>query len=58
MSTNNTYLALFLGSKTGAQRAARHQEGMPAWGAWMAKHQAAVPDDCVEIMPVLSAPRP
>jgi hypothetical protein len=53
MSTNNIYLAVFLGSKTGAQRAAwdalsesaraaRHQEGMAAWGAWMAKHQAAI----------------
>jgi hypothetical protein len=53
MSTTNTYLAIFLGSKTGARRAAwdalsesartaRQQEGMVAWGAWMAKHQAAV----------------
>jgi hypothetical protein len=53
MSTNNTYLAIFLGSKTGSQRAAwdalsesaraaRQQEGVAAWGAWMAKHQAAI----------------
>jgi hypothetical protein len=53
MSTNNTYLAIFLGSKTGAQRAAwdalsesaraaRQQQGMAAWGAWTAKHQAAI----------------
>jgi hypothetical protein len=121
MSTNNIYLAVFLGSKTGPQRAAwdalsesaraaRHQEGMAAWGAWAAKHQAAILEsggplgktkrvtkhgiadvsngmgaftlvraesheaaakifenhphftlfagDCVEIMPVLSPPRP
>ncbi|HEX3838864.1 MAG TPA: hypothetical protein VHW25_18060 [Steroidobacteraceae bacterium] len=55
MSMNNIYLAVFLGSKTGAQRAAwdalsesaraaRQQAGMAAWGAWMAKHQAAVLD--------------
>ncbi|HEY6453737.1 MAG TPA: hypothetical protein VIY90_00495 [Steroidobacteraceae bacterium] len=53
MSTNHTYLAIFLGSKSGPQRAAwdalsesaraaRHQQGMAAWGAWAAKHQAAI----------------
>jgi hypothetical protein len=52
MSTN-TYLAVFLGSKTSARRAAwdalpekeRHakeQEGIPAWQAWVQKHQAAI----------------
>jgi hypothetical protein len=34
MSTTNTYLAVFLGSKTG-QRAA-------AWGAWVQKNQASI----------------
>ena len=34
MSTENLYLAVFLGSKTGARRA--------AWGAWVAKHQGAI----------------
>jgi hypothetical protein len=44
MSTNNTYLAIFLGSKTGpravawnalpeAERRAREREGMAAWKA-------------------------
>jgi hypothetical protein len=53
MSTNNLYLAVFLGSRSGAQvaawealsesaRAARQQEGMAAWGAWMTKHRAAI----------------
>ena len=53
MSTTNTYLAVFLGSKSGSQRAAwdalsesaraeRQREGMAAWGAWMTKHQAAI----------------
>ncbi len=53
MSTNNTYLAVFLGSKTNprmavwtalpeAERRAKEQEGMAAWKAWMAKHQAAL----------------
>jgi hypothetical protein len=53
MSTNNTYLAVFLGSKTGPRRAAwdalsetdrraKEQEGMAAWMAWVNKHQAAI----------------
>ena len=57
MSTNdtstNTYLAVFLGSKTSprgkawmalpeAERRAKEQEGMAAWKAWVEKHHAAV----------------
>src|ERR1700729_863659 len=53
MSTKNSYLAVFLGSKTGAKRTAwdalppaerqsKEAEGRAAWGAWMQKHQAAV----------------
>ena len=53
MSTNDTYLAVFLGSKTSAkmtawnalpeaERRAKEQEGMAAWKAWMEKHHAAV----------------
>ena len=53
MSTNNTYLAVFLGSKTSPRRAAwdalseadrraKEQEGMAAWMAWVNKHQAAI----------------
>jgi hypothetical protein len=53
MSTNNTFLAVFLGSKTSArmsawnalseeQRRAKMQEGMAAWKAWMEKHHAAI----------------
>ena len=53
MSTNDTYLAVFLGSKTSprmkawlalpeAERRAKEQEGMAAWKAWAEKHQAAV----------------
>ena len=53
MSTNDTYLAVFLGSKTSPrmnewnaltdeQRRARQQEGMAAWGAWAEKHQSVV----------------
>jgi len=53
MSTSNTYLAVFLGSKTGprrkawdalpeAARRAKEQEGIAAWGAWAQKHQAAI----------------
>ena len=45
MSTNDTYLAVFLGSKTSAHRKAwdalpndarraKEQEGIAAWGAW------------------------
>ena len=53
MTTNNTYLAVFLGSKTSARRAAwdalpegerraKEREGMLAWKAWVEKHQAAI----------------
>ena len=53
MSTNDTFLAVFLGSKTSAkmmawnalpqaERRAREQQGMAAWGAWVEKHQAAI----------------
>jgi len=53
MTTNDTFLAVFLGSKTSprmkawmalpeAERRAREQEGMAAWNAWMEMHRAAV----------------
>ncbi len=53
MSTNNTYLAIFLGSKTSPRRAAwdalpegdrrtREREGMAAWKAWVEKHHASI----------------
>jgi len=53
MSTNDTYLAVFIGSKTSAKRAAwdalpeaqrqaKEREGMAAWKAWAEKHQAAI----------------
>ncbi len=53
MSTNNTYLAVFLGSKDSpkfqawnalpeADRRAKEREGMAAWKAWVEKHQAAI----------------
>jgi hypothetical protein len=53
MSTNNTFLAVFLGSKTNprmtawnalpeAGRLAKQQEGIAAWKAWAEKHQAAI----------------
>ena len=53
MTTNNTYLAIFLGSKTSlrwkawhalpeAQRKAKEREGMAAWKAWVEKHQHAI----------------
>ena len=53
MSTNNTYLAVFLGSKTSPRRAARdalpegdrrakEREGMAAWKAWADKHHIAI----------------
>ena len=53
MSTNDTYLAVFLGSKTSprmmawlalpdAERRAKEREGITAWKAWVEKHQAAV----------------
>jgi len=53
MSTNDTYLAVFLGSKTSPrmqawnalsddERGARSREGMAAWKSWMEKHHAAI----------------
>jgi hypothetical protein len=53
MNTNDTYLAIFVGSKTSArakawnalsasERAAKQKEGSAAWGAWMAKHGASI----------------
>ena len=53
MTTNNTYLAVFLGSKTSpqrkrwdalpeAERRAKEREGIAAWKAWVEKHQAAI----------------
>ena len=53
MSTNNTYLAVFLGSRTGpkmtawnalpeAERRARERDGMAAWKAWVEKHQGTI----------------
>jgi hypothetical protein len=53
MSTNNTYLAVFLGSKTSPRRAAwdalpegerraKEREGMAAWHAWVEKHQVDI----------------
>src|SRR3954468_23865298 len=52
MSTD-TYLAVFLGSKTSprmaawmalpeAERRAKEQQGIAAWKAWVEKHQAAL----------------
>jgi hypothetical protein len=53
MSTNNTFLAVFLGSKTSpqmsawnalpeAERQTKEERGMAAWHAWVAKHQGAI----------------
>ena len=53
MSTNDTFLAVFLGSKTSAkmtdwtalpeaERRAREQQGIAAWKAWVEKHQTAI----------------
>jgi hypothetical protein len=53
MSTNNTYLAVFLGSKTSPRRAAwdalpegdrraKEREGMAGWKAWVEKHQSSI----------------
>jgi len=53
VSTNNTYLAVFLGSKTSARskawyalpeadRSAKEREGMAAWKAWVEKHQGVI----------------
>ena len=53
MSTNNTYLAIFTGSKTSPRRAAwdalsegdrraKEREGIAAWKAWVEKHHAII----------------
>jgi hypothetical protein len=53
MSTGNTYLAVFLGSKTSprrtawdalpeADRRAKERDGMAAWKAWVEKHHGAI----------------
>ena len=53
MSTSNTYLAVFRGSKTSPRREAwdalpendrraREREGVAAWKAWVEKHQASL----------------
>jgi hypothetical protein len=51
--SNDTYLAVFLGSKTSpkmaawnalsqAERQAKERDGMTAWKAWVDKHQGAI----------------
>ena len=51
--SSDRYLAVFLGSKTGAKRKAwdalseearraKEQEGMAAWQAWVDKHQSSI----------------
>jgi hypothetical protein len=53
MSTNDTFLAVFLGSKTSPrmtawnalpeeERRSKMQEGIAAWKAWVDKHRAAI----------------
>jgi hypothetical protein len=53
MSMNDTFLAIFLGSKTSLRmaawnslpeevRRAKMQEGIAAWKAWAEKHRAAI----------------
>jgi hypothetical protein len=53
MSTNTTFLAVFLGSKTSTrmkawmalpeeERLAKQQEGIAAWKSWAEKHHAAI----------------
>jgi len=53
MTTNETYLAVFLGSKTSprmkawmalpeAERKAKEKAGIAAWKAWVEKHQGAL----------------
>src|SRR5262249_35583231 len=55
MSTSDTFLAIFLGSKTSARMTAwnalseeaqhtKMQEGIAAWKAWVEKHHAAIVD--------------
>jgi hypothetical protein len=53
MSTNDTYLAVFLGDKTGArmkawnalsdsERRSKEQEGIAAWKYWAERHQTEI----------------
>jgi hypothetical protein len=53
VSTNDTYLAIFVGSKNSprmkawnalpeSERAAKQKEGGAAWGAWMVEHGKSV----------------
>jgi hypothetical protein len=53
MSENNTFLAIFLGDRTGArrrewdaltedQRRAREAEGMAAWKEWVERNEGAI----------------
>lgn len=53
MSTNDTYLAVFLGSKASpkmrawnalpeADRRTKERDGIAAWKAWVEKHQGAI----------------
>lgn len=53
MSTNDSYLAVFLGSKTSsrmkawmalseAERHSKAQEGIAAWKAWIQQHHASI----------------
>jgi hypothetical protein len=53
MTTNHTFLAIFLGSKTSpkmatwnalpeSERQKKAQEGVAAWKAWVEKHQQAI----------------
>jgi len=53
MSTSNTFLAIFLGTKTShrmtawlglseAERRAKEQKGIAAWKAWAEKHHAVI----------------
>jgi hypothetical protein len=53
MDTKNAYLAVFTGSKTSPRRKAwealsdtdrraKEQKGIPAWKAWVAKHEGAI----------------
>ena len=53
MTTENTYLAVFTGSKTSdrrsawdalseSERTAKQRAGMGAWKEWMSRHQASI----------------
>ena len=53
MTANNTYLAVFLGSKISpkmtawnalpeAERRAKERDGMAAWKAWIERHQSVI----------------